>query len=377
MPVASKTARVRRTAGDTLDARALNRALLARQLLLRRARRTPADAVEHLVGMQAQIPANPYVALWSRLQRFDPAALACLLTERRAVRIVLMRATIHLVSARDCLELRRLVQPAIDRQTQGAFGRRLEGVDRAALAGAGRLLVEHTPRTFAALGALLAEHWPASDAEALANAVRALVPLVQVPPRGVWGASGQATHTSAEQWLGAPLSAAPSVDALVLRYLGAFGPATVRDAQAWAGITRLGAAFERLRPRLRTFRDDAGRELFDLPDAPRPPADTPAPPRFLPEYDNVFLGHADRRRIGDDAARRFVGAPNGYQAPFLLDGFIAGRWRVQRARGTATLVLCPVRRLASADRQALGEEGEGLLALLAPGAEHDVRFERQ
>ncbi|HEX2036936.1 MAG TPA: winged helix DNA-binding domain-containing protein, partial [Chloroflexota bacterium] len=267
--------------GAVLSRRALNRATLARQLLLSRRQLPVAQAIEHLVGLQAQTPHTWYVGLWTRLEGFRPPLVADLLAERRVVRLALMRSTIHLVTARDCLFLRPLVQPVIERSMNGNFGRSLAGVDAAALAAAGRALVEERPLTFTELGKRLAERWPGRDPAALAQAVRAWVPLVQVPPRGLWGTSGQARHTSAESWLGRPLDPAPSLEELVVRYLAAFGPAGVMDMQTWSGLTRLGEVVEGLRPRLVTFRDEQGRELFDLPDAPRPDPDTPAPPRFL------------------------------------------------------------------------------------------------
>ncbi len=271
--------------GEVLSRQALNRALLERQMLLRR---TPApaaaadragrviEAVEHLLGLQAQAPFPPYYGLWSRLADFRPDELAGLITGRQVVRIALMRGTIHLVSARDCLALRPLIQPVLDKALAATYGRQLAGVDARALAAAGRALTEAEPRTFSELGALLAEQWPGHSPAALAQGVRSLVPLVQVPPRAVWGAAGLARHTPAEAWLGRPLGRGTSLDTILLRYLAAFGPASVRDAQAWSGLTRLREVADRLRPGLRTFRDENGTELLDLPDAPRPDPGTPA-----------------------------------------------------------------------------------------------------
>ncbi|HEY6710520.1 MAG TPA: winged helix DNA-binding domain-containing protein, partial [Actinomycetota bacterium] len=204
------------------------------------------------------------------------------------------------------------------------------------------------------------------DASSLAYAVRHLVPVVQVPPRGVWGGKGLPTWATTERWLGRPLDPAPSIDRLVLRYLTAFGPATVMDVQAWSGLTRLREVAERLRPRLRTFRDPDGRELLDLPDAPRPDPDTPAPPRFLPEYDNVVLGHADRTRIvPGEVAGRWPG-DDLHWSPLLVDGFVAGVWRLTADRQHPSLVVRPFQR--PPDATAVAEEGERLLAFLAPGA---------
>ena len=358
----------------------LNRALLARQLLLRRWKLSAVEAIEHLVGMQAQAPNPPYVGLWTRLEGFRPDELARLILDRRAVRIALMRNTVHLVSARDFLTLRPLVQPVFDRGLYASRAHRagIEGVDIEALVAAGRALLEERPRAAKELGELLRERWPDRDPASLARAIRHLVPLVQVPPRGVWGKSGQTVHTTAEAWLGRPLDPDPSLDEMVVRYLGAFGPATVKDAQTWSGLTRLGEATERLRPRLRAFRDEHGKELFDLPDAPRPDPDTPAPVRFVPEFDNLILSHADRTRIIANDYRKEITSKNGMvPATVLVDGFVRGTWKTERTRGKVTLVIEPFEPLSKEDCDALAEEGEQLVRFVAEpeGAEtFKVRF---
>src|ERR687898_1300880 len=359
-----------------LGPRELNRAALERQMLLRRRKLSAVEAIEHLVGMQAQAPAPPYVGLWTRLEDFRPDELGRLILERRAVRIALMRNTVHLVSARDCLALRPLVQPVLDRTLFSTRANRahLEGVDTEALVAAGWALLEERPRTAKELGEQLQEQWPERDPAALARAIRHLLPLVQVPPRGVWGKSGPAAHTTAESWLGSPLDPAPSIEDVVLRYLGAFGPATVKDVQTWSGLTRLGEVVERLRPRLRTFRDERGRELFDLPDAPMPDPDTPAPSRFLPEFDNLILSHADRTRFIAEEYRKALASRNGMvPAAFLTGGFVQGTWKTERSRGRASLEIKPFEPLAKEDRDALAEEGEILLRFT--GAEDfEIRF---
>jgi len=240
-------------ATPVLDRRALNRATLARQLLLSRQRMTPLRAIARLVGLQAQVPFAPYFGLWTRLLEFEPRQLAELLLRKRVARLALIRGTLHLVTAADALSLRPVMQPVLDRWLKGAFARRLAGVDLARLAEEARRTLEAGPLTSAELGAILRERFPRADAEALGNAARGVLALVQVPPRGVWGASGKAAHTTLEKWLGKPQRRADP-DALVLRYLAAFGPASVKDAEAWSGLTRLRDAFERLRPRLRAFR---------------------------------------------------------------------------------------------------------------------------
>jgi hypothetical protein len=360
---------------DILDRRARGRALLARQHLLHPAEHTPAKTIEHLIGLQAQAPLAPYVGLWTRLRAFSPPDLTTLLTGRQAVRIALMRGTIHLVTAEDCLTLRPLLQPFFERTLRTGYARLLTGVDLDAVTKAGRALVDERPYTFSELGTALARHWPGHDTTALAYVIRARVPLVQVPPRGVWGRGGKAAHISAETWLGRPLDPAPSITDLVLRYLAAYGPAGPQDAQTWSGLTRLREVFDTLRPQLRVFHDSDGTELFDLPGAPRPDPGTPAPPRFLPEYDNLLRSHADRTHVRPDAHRDRLATPNDAPRPtFLLDGSVHGTWKLTRGRGTATLTIEPFEPLPDDAAAPLAAEGARLLEFAATGATHTVTF---
>ncbi|HYH78258.1 MAG TPA: winged helix DNA-binding domain-containing protein [Longimicrobium sp.] len=364
-PPKDALSRSAKPAGDVLSQRALNRALLERQMLLRRASVTAEEAIERLVGMQAQSPNAPYVGLWSRVEGFRTDDLATLLLERRAVRIVLMRSTIHLVTARDCVALRPVMQPVLEQQLFGsAHGRKLAVMDLDAIVADGRALLEEQPRTAAEAAALLDERWPGADADAIHHAIRALAPLVQVPPRGVWGKGGLPLCTTAEHWLGRPLAADSSPDETFLRYLAAYGPATVADVQAWSGLKRLREAAERLRPRLRTFRDQKGRELLDVPGAPLPDPDTPAPVRYLPEYDNALLSHADRTRIitKEDGVRVFT------RGAVLVDGLVRGRWNVARSRGTTTLRVEMFAPLLPGERAEVEEEGARTLAFIAADA---------
>ena len=364
----------------TLDCRTLNRALLARQLLLRRESRPVPDVIEHLVGLQAQEPGDPYVALWSRLEPFDPEELGRLITERRALRASLMRATIHLVTDRDALALYPVMRPVLRRtfSSQSPFGRNLAGVDLDAVVAAGRALIEERPRTRAELRALLAPAWPDRDPGSLAQAVTYLLPVTQVPPRGVWKRAGRAKWATIETWLGRPLAVDSSPGPVILRYLAAFGPATAGDIRTWCGLTGIREVVERLRPGLRTYRDQEGRELVDLPDAPLPDPDTPAPVRFLPVYDNVLLSHADRSRIIDANDRRRVlsAAYEGNFGTVLIDGFACATWRMARQAGRTSLRIGLLDPLSDSDLDGVTKEGDRLLTFLEPDAEtREVQFQ--
>lgn len=359
------------TLSQMLSERGLNRAMLDRQLLLRRERMPAVDAIEHLVGMQTQEPQSVYAGLWSRLEDFDPSELSTLIEERRAVRAPLMRATLHLVSARDMLALRPVVAKRLA-TTYGSshFSRNLDGVDHDQLLAAARAILAERPHTRAELGNRLLERWPDRDRDSLAYAVTFLEAVVQVPPRGLWRRTAQATWTTAEAWLGEPVEAEPSVDHVVLRYLAAFGPATPRDFATWSGVSGAAAIFERLGRRLRVIEAEDGRELYDVPDGPLPDADTPAPPRFLPEFDNVLLAWADRTRVIPERFRdRQVGLVG--RPVVLVDGTVAAFWRVDGG----TLLIEPFVRIARVDRTAVTEEGERLLDFMVPDApKRVVRF---
>ncbi len=361
-----------------LTLRELNRATLARQMLLDRQAIPVLDAVERLAGLQAQVTSPPYVGLWTRLRDFRREDLTRLMEERQVVRATLMRATLHLMTAEDYLLLRPALQPALTRSMNSIAGKRLDGLDVDRLVGAAREYFEREPHPFADLRPLLSELEPDRDPSALAYAVRTSLPLVQVPSGGVWGYSGKAPFTTAERWLGRALSGSEDPRRLVLKYLAAFGPATVRDVQTWSGRMQLKQPVEELRAELRTFRDERGNELLDLPDAALPPEDTPAPPRFVPDYDNLVLSHADRGRVISDEHRKkvFLSAAR-VRATFLIDGFVRGAWKVEKTRKTATLVIEPFEPMSTEDRAALSDEGERLVRFLAEpqGAEtFEVRF---
>ncbi|MGN9908493.1 winged helix DNA-binding domain-containing protein [Phytohabitans sp. LJ34] len=342
-----------------LDNRALNRALLARQLLLRRHEMSAAGALEWLVGLQAQEPQEPFVGLWSRLAAFDPLELSKLVEERAAVRTLLMRRTLHVVTAADALALRPVHQSMLVARMWATLRRNLPGVDLAVLAAHGRPLFEGEPRMLTEAAREIADRWPGVAARDLGDALSCLVPLVQVPPRGLWGRRGAAHNVTLDSWLGRPLGqeTPEAVDALVLRYLAAFGPAASADIRAWSGLSGLRESVERLRPRLRVFRDERKRELLDVPDGALPDPETPAPPRFLPAFDNAVLGFDDRSRIIDQEHRglsvkgaRFV----------LVDGRVAATWTVADGR----LQVDPLRPLTPRERDEVAAEAAALAGLL-------------
>lgn len=354
---------------DAMTRRSLGRATLARQFLLERAPVRAIDAIGRLAGMQAQAPLAPYIGLWTRLSDFDAGELAGLTRRREVVRLHVMRNTVHLLGAGDALGWRALFHPLHVADFEAHFGRGVAGVDRAALVSRARLLLAERPRTRRELGALLAEDWPGARPDALAYAATHHVAVCQVPPRGVWGSTGPAAWAPLDGFLGAPLSPVPVAD-LVLRYLGAFGPATVADVQLWSGLTRLGEVVARLP--LRVFHGPAGQTLYDLPDAPRPAEDTPAPPRFLPAYDNLLLSHKDRGRVIVDDRRVPLPAGNGDgEGTFLVDGQWRGTWLVREG----VLRIRPFTALGPGDRDALLAEAAGLAGFLGPRV-RDVTLDR-
>jgi hypothetical protein len=356
-----------------LSLRALNRATLDRQLLLRRHPLPALQAVRQLAGLQAQAPLAPYVGLWNRLSAFTTEELSNLLyPERIVVRAPIMRATVHLVDAADFVEFRPLFGPLMAAGLRANYGRNLTGVDLGALAAQAAELLARRPLTRAQLAKALADRWPAADPMSLAYAVTYLVPVVQVPPRGIWGKSAQATWTTAESWLAAPLPppAPDAVDRLGRRYLAAFGPATVADIQTWSGLTRLREVTDRLG--LRAFRGPDGAELLDLPGLELPDEDVPAPPRFLPEYDNLLLSHADRRRVipHDHPVPLWPG--NGAaQGTLLIDGAWDANWKLT----PEALTITAFRPLTPGETSAVEGEAAALLTFTVPNAGvRDIRF---
>lgn len=354
---------------DVLTCRQLNRATLARQMLLAREEISAVEAVERLGGVQAQEAKPPFIGLWTRVAGFQREELHRALQERAVVRATLMRATLHLMSAGDFVAFRPALQPVMA-QALRVLGARGEGLDLDQVLPVARGLLGERPLTFEELRPLLVEAFPQVNDRALGYAVRTHLPLVMVPTQDRWGFPAAAQFTLAESWLDAPLSDDPgATEALVLRYLAAFGPVTATDVQTWSGLQGMKRVLDGLRPNLSVFKDERGRELFDLPDAPRPHADTPAPPRFLPEFDNLVLSHADRTRVLAEEHRGLVVTKNfRVRATFLWDGFVAGTWQVERKRQAATLRMTPFGSLPEGAADALAAEGDTLLRFVEEDA---------
>ncbi|GAA4385869.1 winged helix DNA-binding domain-containing protein [Actinomadura verrucosospora] len=359
----------------TLDRRTLNRAALERQLLLERSGMPLLEAVERLVAIQAQETKMPYIGLWARLEGFRRDDLTGLLYDRSAVRSTILRGTQHLASAADFLWVRPLVQESVLRGRQAAFGSATRDWDLDGLAAEARRLLRGRTLTRPQLARALAERWPDRDLQALGWSAQALVSVVHPPPSGTWNTGGATPFALAEEWIGRPLSP-ESPERLIRRYLAAFGPASVKDFQMWSGLRRMDAAFEELRPSLRTYRDESGAELFDLPGMPLPDADAPAPVRFLPAFDNLILAYSDRSRMMTDEQRKAVCVGAVTKPTVLVDGRVHGTWTLKHDRKAARAELTVDLLAPLPDEEPVREEAARLLAFAAADADHVLRFAR-
>jgi hypothetical protein len=317
----------------------------------------PADeAIARVGGLQAQVQVPPFVGLWTRLAGFDQSELQQLIDDRRIVRATMMRHTIHFVRDEDYVWLRPTIQPALDANFGAQTRKRLADVDIQPFLKAARREFRKRPLTFAEVKELIRALAPDGDIDAIAYGVRTHLELIGVPNESRWRFGGRAPFVLAEDWLGRPL-AKPDPREMVRRYLAAFGPATPGDATAWSGVGGMRQLFEQMRGELRVFRDDAGRELFDVPGGLLPDEDTEAPVRFLPEFDNTLLGHKDRTRVIADEHRPFVYITAGRMVgTVLLDGFVAATWRITDGE----VALEPFRRLTKAEKTAIEPEAEAL-----------------
>jgi hypothetical protein len=348
-----------------LTVRDLNRATLARQLLLERERLAIPSAVERVCAIQGQWSLSPYIGLWSRLDGFERDELTRAFEKRQIVKATLMRITLHVVSARDFLALAGIWIE----QRREEFLR--TGQDPDALEAQLRTALAKEHKTHSDLYAELPDVYTWR--------VRSLVPLVHVPPSGTWRYHGPTHLTEGERWLGkAPGDAVRGAKRLVERYLTAFGPASQTDLLRFAGlrVKDVKPGLDALAARLVRFRSEDGRTLLDLEGLPLPDADTPAPVRFLPKWDSAILAYDRRARILPDEHAKTVIRKNGDVVPtFLVDGRVAGQWAVERKRDVATLELTPYGRVPREAKRALAEEGERLLRWHEPDAgAHAVRW---
>ena len=353
----------------TLTLRELNRTTLARQFLLERVDQSPLAMIKHLVAMQGQVSNAPYIGLWTRLNSFERQSLTDLLETRQLVRGASLRGTLHLLTARDYLQIHPLLQANLTRNLR-LFASKTPDFDMDTFVKAIQAYIREQPRTAVELRAKMDELFPGMGKPQILDSVRMQMGLIQILPAGMWGFTGQPVHTEASEWLGeSPASLQEELHInLIRRYLAAFGPASVMDIQSWSGLTNLQQTFEKLRPELQTYRDEQGKILFDLPDAPLAMAETPAPVRFLPAFDNFIYGYADRRRIIAETYRPFLSQINIMVQVFLVDGFITGRWKAERQKTTLKLIIEPFGALSPLVQNQLQEEGERMLAWMAEDA---------
>lgn len=362
--------------GSTLTLRQLNRAYLKRQHLLERVAIPVREMVTHLVGMQSQVPGDPFTGLWTRIEAFDPAELDALMEDREVVRILTMRGTIHLLTREDAQLIWPLMAKDLIKLTLAnkLWKSHYDGLDIAVVQAEGRRLLEASPMPSRQVREHLGMLWPDRDAEALSRLIHFGLPLVQVTPRGLWKRSMATTHTTLDAWLGEPTPETGEADEIVRRYLRAFGPASTADFRTWSRLTGMKETFARLRPELVSYCDERGRELFDVPDGEFVDPETPAPVRFLPGFENALLSHDDRTRVVSERNRRFLASANGMPpAAFLIDGFVSGSWKITRTKSAATLTIRPFEQLSLEDRAQLEAEGERFVRFLEPDAkEYEV-----
>ncbi|WP_020390178.1 winged helix DNA-binding domain-containing protein [Kribbella catacumbae] len=349
-----------------LSARAVNRATLARQLLLGRAEVSAVEAVGRLVGMQGQEAKHPYVGLWSRVGGFADEDLTAAVGAREVVRATMFRGTLHLVTAADYLRFRNTISPVLEAGLR-ILGDRGEGLEADKVVAAAEKLLAAEPLTFTEVRDALREQFPKVNDRALGFTTRMMVPLVMFPADTRWGFTANSRFTPAADWLGAEPQDSAVPEELVVRYLEAFGPATPADFQTWSGLPKAKPVFDKLD--LQEFTDKNGKTLYDVPGAPRPDPETAAPVRFLPEFDNLLLAHAKRERIIADEHRPAVFTKNlRVKSVYLVDGLVAGLWTAAKKRGVATLTLTPFGRTPKKTATELEREGTGLLRFLEPDA---------
>lgn len=373
-------------AEGTIDLRTLNRTTLHRQRLLSRGYETPLELIDHLIGMQAQIPGDPYVGLWSRIAEFDPESLSALMEARSVLRMVVIRGTIHLLTARDAIALRAYAQPVLEQElrSHGEHKDHLKGLDLDPVIAFAKPILTASALTPTELRNLLQAQFPHLNAGALALACRNRLPLVQTPPRGLWQRSGGLRLMTLQGWIGHDCTDTTDQRSreIVRRYLAAFGPAQPSDIVAWSRVPGLGQTMAGMASELRRYTNERSQGMYDLADAELVSADMESAPRFLPEYDNLLLSHRDRSRFGDDERRQGLGRASAVKGTVLIDGFVGAAWHISRdaahrpaSQAEATLHIECIDKLSPTQKQEVESEGRALVRFLAPQAvRHAVRL---
>ncbi|MFC9896609.1 winged helix DNA-binding domain-containing protein [Nocardia sp. NPDC127579] len=359
-----------------LSNRVLNRTLLARQHLLERSTLTAHQMCEHLVGLQAQDVPPPFVGLWSRIADFDPATVSAALEDRSLVRITLMRGTIHLVTPPDALRIAPHIQPELEKipfRKGFNFGA-MVGLDPDEVRAHGEAALGEEPMSAADLRARAAELYPDRDAGAVLQTWLYQLPVLQTPPRGKWQDSSRPVWSRVQPWLGAPLDPSYPLAELLIRYLGAFGPASTMDMQTWSKLTGLKQAVDQLGARVRTYTDERGRTLYDLADAELADPDRPAPVRLLGWYDNALLAHQDRSRIVPENQAVVLRTSGLNVSSILIDGYLAGCYKLFPKGGVARMRISPNRTWTRTEHQEVETEARALLGFLEPAREPVVEI---
>lgn len=356
--------------------RVLNRTLLARQHLLERSTLTTSQMCDHLVGLQAQDVPPPFVGLWSRIADFDPATVSTGLEDRSLVRITLMRGTIHLVTPPDALRIAPHIQPELEKAPfrKGFNFGAMVGLDSEEVRANGEAVLGDEPMSAADMRAEAARRYPDRDAGAVLQAWLYQLPVLQTPPRGRWRDNSRPVWSRVEPWLSAPLDPTYPVSELILRYLRAFGPAGTMDMQAWSRLPAMKQAVTDLGDRVRTYTDDRGRTLYDAADLELADPDLPAPVRLLGWYDNALLSHKDRSRIVGDTSAPPLRAFATNVSSILIDGFLAGVYKIFVKAGIAHLRVSPTREWTKTEAAQVEQEAAALLAFLEPESQPVVEI---
>ncbi|MBP7705360.1 MAG: AlkZ family DNA glycosylase [Caulobacter sp.] len=352
---------------ETLADRDLNRALLARQMLLSRQDVGVAPAIERLGGLQAQDARPPFIALWNRLNGFRREDLLTALHDRTVVKATFTRGTLHLVSAADYLAFRTAHASVLE----GAMLTDMKEMAKVApvgeLVAAAKTALADGALTFADLRAVLAAKWPDLNERHMGYAVRLNLPLVATPDDSQWGGKAGAAFALADLWLAAKPSETPDVEGVIRRYLTAFGPATPADVQTFTGFKGVKALLEGM-DGLATYRNAAGKPLYDVKDGLFADPETPAPVRLLADFDGVMLAHADRSRVLGDLGKHMTSKNLRVPAVFTVDGFVAGTWALAATKTKATLTVTALGKLTNTAKDEITAEGEALLRFVAPEA---------